>query len=160
MTITFDSAKLLDKIGCAVLLALQQNARVPFSELGRQVGLSAPAVAERVRRLEDAGIIRAYRAEVDPAALGLDLQAYIRLTVRYGLYDTFTAEVGRIPGILSAERVTGEDCYVLKVAVRGVTQLEATINVLKGYGEPVTSLILSAAGGYRPLMPSPSPSVS
>ncbi|MFB9991953.1 Lrp/AsnC family transcriptional regulator [Deinococcus oregonensis] len=156
MTITFDASKLLDEVGCAILLALQQNARIPFSELGRQVGLSAPAVAERVRRLEDTGIIQAYRAQVDPAALGFGLQAYIRLSIRYGRCEMFTADIGKMPSILSAERVTGEDCYVLRVAVRDVAHLEATINSLNSYGEPVTSLILSAAGGYRPLMPLPS----
>lgn len=153
MTTTFDAARLLDEVGCAILLALQSNARVPFSELGRQVGLSAPAVAERVRRLEDAGIIRAYRAELDPAALGLHLQAYIRLTVRYGLYDAFAEQLAKLPDVLTADRVTGEDCYVLKVAVRDVAHLERTINALKGYGEPVTSLILSSALAGRPLAP-------
>lgn len=145
MSHAFDLDRLLDEVGRAVLLALQHNARLPMSELARQVGLSAPAVAERVRRLEEAGVIRGYRAEVNPAALGLHLQAYIRLTLRFGLYDSFAGVLHTLPEVLTADRVTGEDCYVLKVAVRDVAHLEAVINALKAHGEPVTSLILSSA---------------
>lgn len=151
MSLTLERERLLDETGCAILTALQENARLPMSELGRQVGLSAPAVAERVRRMEDAGIIRGYRAEVDPAALGLTLLAYIRITVRFGLYDDFTRQLRQMPEVLSADRVTGEDCYVIKVAVRDVAHLEGTINAMKGAGEPVTSVILSSAVGTRAL---------
>ena len=126
---------------------------MPFSELGRRVNLSAPAVAERLRRMEDAGIVRGYRVLLSPAALGLRLQAYIRITVRYGLYDAFAAQLHAMPEVLNADRVTGEDCYVLKVAVRDVEHLERVINAINRYGEPVTSIILSSKVEDRPLLP-------
>ena len=126
---------------------------MPFSELGRRVNLSAPAVAERLRRMEDAGIVRGYRALLSPAALGLRLQAYIRITVRYGQYDAFAAQLHAMPEVLNADRVTGEDCYVLKVAVRDVEHLERVINAINRYGEPVTSIILSSKVEDRPLLP-------
>ncbi len=153
MSLTFERERLLDEVGCALLTALQENARTPFSELGRRVGLSAPAVAERVRRMEDAGIVRGYRTLLNPAALGLPLQAYIRITVRYGLYDAFAAQLDAMPEVLTADRVTGEDCYILKVAVRDVTHLEGVINAINRYGEPVTSIILSSKVADRPLRP-------
>ncbi|ACO45134.1 Lrp/AsnC family transcriptional regulator [Deinococcus deserti] len=141
---TYDSPRPLDETGRLLLAALQENARLSFSELGRRVGLSAPAVAERLRRLEDAGVIRGYRAEINPGALGQGLQAYLRLTLRYGQEDAFVAELGRLPEVLSADRVTGEDCYVLKLAVADTSHLETVIGVMKRYGEPVTSIILSS----------------
>ncbi|GGQ96840.1 Lrp/AsnC family transcriptional regulator [Deinococcus ruber] len=154
MSLTFDRERLLDETGCALLAALQENARMPFSELGRRVNLSAPAVAERLRRMEDAGIVRGYRVLLSPAALGLRLQAYIRITVRYGLYDAFATQLHDMPEVLNADRVTGEDCYVLKVAVRDVEHLERVINAINRYGEPVTSIILSSKIEDRPLLPS------
>ncbi|WP_425148011.1 Lrp/AsnC family transcriptional regulator [Deinococcus sp.] len=153
MSLTFERERLLDEVGCALLSALQENARMPFSELGRRVNLSAPAVAERLRRMEDAGIVRGYRVLLSPAALGLRLQAYIRITVRYGLYDAFAAQLHAMPEVLNADRVTGEDCYVLKVAVRDVEHLERVINAINRYGEPVTSIILSSKVEDRPLLP-------
>ncbi|GGK38597.1 AsnC family transcriptional regulator [Deinococcus malanensis] len=141
---TYDPARHLDEIGQQLLCALQENARLSFSELGRRVGLSAPAVAERMRRLEDAGIIRAYRAEINQGALGRGLQAYLRLTLRYGQEEAFVAQLARLPEVLSADRVTGEDCYVLKLAVADTAHLETVIGVMKRYGEPVTSIILSS----------------
>ncbi|WP_424951773.1 Lrp/AsnC family transcriptional regulator [Deinococcus sp.] len=153
MSLTLERERLLDKTGCALLEALQENARMPFSELGRRVGLSAPAVAERLRRMEDAGIVLGYRALLYPAALGLPLQAYIRITVRYGHCDAFTAQIGTMSEVLNADRVTGEDCYVLRVAVRDVAHLERVIDAINRYGEPVTSIILSSKVEGRALRP-------
>lgn len=141
---TFDSPRVLDEIGLLLLRALQANARLGFSELGRRVGLSAPAVAERLRRMEDAGIIRGYRADINPAALGHGLQAYLRLTLRYGQEEAFVRQLAGLPEVLSADRVTGEDCYVLKLAVADTAHLESVIGTMKRYGEPVTSIILSS----------------
>lgn len=141
---TLTDEKLLDEVGWALLGALQKSARTPFSELGRQVGLSAPAVAERVRRLEDAGIITGYRAEVDPGKLGLPLQAYIRISVENSRDDAFVRKVGELPEVRACDRVTGTDCYFVKVAVGSVGHLEQVITTFKAYGSPVTSLILSS----------------
>lgn len=141
---TLTSEKLLDETGQALLSELLANARIPFSELGRKVGLSAPAVAERVRRLEDAGIIRGYRAEVDLGKLGLPLQAYIRISVENTRDDAFLKKIGQLPEVHACDRVTGTDCYFIKVAVSGVGHLEQVITGFKAYGSPVTSLILSS----------------
>ena len=76
-----DREKLLDPLGWKLLVELQTDARISFAELGRRVGLSTPAVAERVRRMEDEGIIRAYRAEIDPSSVGLPITAFIRMSI-------------------------------------------------------------------------------
>lgn len=142
MTPTLD--RTLDEIGWQLLAELQQDARTPLSELGRKVGLSAPAVAERLRRLEDTGVIRGYRAELDLSRLGRSMQAWIRLTVDGHRDDLFVRHAQTSPEVLSCDRVTGTDCYVLRVAVADVAHLERTITALKAFGSPVTSLILSS----------------
>lgn len=151
MTLTAD--RLLDETNRQILAELQTNARVPFSELGRKVGLSAPAVAERVRRLEDAGIIRGYRADIDPSRIGLTLTAYVRLRVETNRDDAFLSRVTQLTEVLSCDRVTGSDCYILKVAVSNVAHLEQTIGHLKAYGAPTTSLILSSPVPARGVTP-------
>ena len=138
------SEKQTDGIGWQLLTELQRDARISFSELGRKVGLTAPAVAERVRRLEDAGIIQGYRAVIDPARLGLPLQAYIRISVENTRDDAFLRQVGHLREVLACDRVTGTDCYFIKVAVSGVAHLEQVITNFKAFGSPVTSLILSS----------------
>lgn len=148
MTLTAPE-KLLDETGWRILAELQRNARIPFSELGRLVGLSAPAVAERVRRLEDAGVIRGYRADLDLGKLGYGLTAIIRLSVDNAREDAFVARVAEMPEILTCDRVTGTDCSVLRVAVTGVAHLDEVIRRLKVYGTPVTSLVLSSPVEWR-----------
>jgi len=141
---TPSTERLLDEVGWQLLAELQKDARTPLSELARRVGLSAPAVAERVRRLEDAGIIRGYRAELDLARLGLSLHAWIRLSIEGQRDEPFLRHAAHTPEIHSCDRVTGTDCYVLRVAVADVAHLERTITALKAFGSPVTSLILSS----------------
>ncbi|WP_027482261.1 Lrp/AsnC family transcriptional regulator [Deinococcus pimensis] len=141
---TLSTERLLDEVGWQLLAALQQDARTPLSELARRVGLSAPAVAERVRRLEDAGIIRGYRAELDLARLGLPLSAWIRLTIDGQRDEPFLKHAAQAPEIHSCDRVTGTDCFVLRVVVSDVAHLERTISALKAYGSPITSLVLSS----------------
>jgi len=145
--------KLLDDIGWKLLTALQADARLPFSELGRQVGLSAPAVAERVRRLEDAGVIRGYRADVDPSRLGLPLQAVIRLTVPSERAEAASRRMVAMPEVLGADRLTGQDCFMIRVAVASVAHLQDVIDLLARYGAPVTSLVLSSPVPARGVAP-------
>jgi len=141
---TLSADRLLDDTNWLILRELQINARLPMSELARKAGLSAPAVAERVRRLEDAGVIRGYHAEVDLTKLGYPLRAFIRLSVPNEKDDAFAARAPRIREILSCDRVTGTDCYIVKVAVTSVPHLEQVITQLKAHGSPITSLILSS----------------
>ncbi len=112
-----DNERLLDETGWHILEALQENARLSFSELGQRVGLSSPAVAERVRRMEDAGIITGYRAEVNTAKIGYPITAIIRITNSPGERCTrLTASTQEIPEVLECYRVTGSDS--LRIAYR------------------------------------------
>lgn len=142
---TFDSEKLLDSVGWKLITMLQQDARRSFSELGRLVGLSAPAVAERVRRMEEAGIITGYHTSVDPAKLGLPLSAFIRLS---GVGDHgiafINSTLGDMPEVLECHRVTGSDSYILKIAARSINHLESLIDRFVPYGDVTTSIVLSS----------------
>src|SRR5690349_19928364 len=142
MGLQFESS--VDDISRQILQALQEDARISFSELGRQVGLSAPAVAERVRRLEEAGIITGYRAEVDPAKMGLSICAFIRISTS-GARERRTVDLIRAcPEVLECHRVTGSDCFILKVVVTSIPHLEDLIDRLSPCGELVTSVVLSS----------------
>ena len=133
----------LDTIGWQILEALQEDARVPFTELGRRVGLSAPAVAERVRRLEETGIITGYRAQIDLAKAGFPITAIMRLTAD-GDCQSMGATIAReVPEVLECYRVTGTDDYVVKVTAASVPGLENLIDRISGYGSCITSLVLS-----------------
>ncbi|MGQ0804679.1 MAG: Lrp/AsnC family transcriptional regulator [Actinomycetota bacterium] len=140
---SFDSSKPLDDVDWRILEILQDDGRISFSELGRQVAMSAPAVTERVRRLEDAGIIAGYRAEVDLGRLGLPIVAVVRSRPGFDAKDRFEKAMQDAPGVVECVRVTGEDCYVTKVVAPSIPALEAVIDGLAGYGETTTSLVLS-----------------
>jgi Lrp/AsnC family leucine-responsive transcriptional regulator len=141
--------RVLDAVGWQLLAALQEDARVSFSELGRRVGLSAPAAAERVRRLEDAGIIRGYRLEVGFEALGLPISALIRVTAPEEKCPGLKAFVAGVPEVLECHHVTGSDAFVLKVVASSVGHLEAVIEALGRWGTPSTSIILSSPVARR-----------
>jgi Lrp/AsnC family leucine-responsive transcriptional regulator len=146
----------LDEIDWQILGDLQENARLGYSELGRRVGLSPPAVAERVRRLEEAGIIRGYRAEVDVARLGLPLLGFIRVATREDRCPQFAALAAELPEVLECHRVTGGDSYVVKFAATSMQHLEHLLNWLMAYGQTTTSLVLSSAVTGRVVRPQPS----
>ena len=135
----------LDALDWRILEELQENARITYSELGRRVALTPPAVAERVRRLEEAGVIRGFRADLDHTRLGLPITAFVRMRAAN---ETTCRELGERAGdfeeILECHRVTGEDSYIAKVAVRSVAHLEKLIDRLMPYAETITSLVLSA----------------
>jgi Lrp/AsnC family leucine-responsive transcriptional regulator len=136
--------KLLDELGWKLLVALQQNARASFAELGRTVGLSTPAVAQRVRRMEDEGIIRGYRADVDPVRIGLPIVAFIRMSIVGDVLEKLTARVRKMPEIAECYRSTGEDSFILKVNVISVEHLKDVIDRLTPYGTTSTSLVLAS----------------
>jgi Lrp/AsnC family transcriptional regulator, leucine-responsive regulatory protein len=144
-----DPSQELDDIGWALLRELQANARLSFSELGRRVGLTPPAVADRVRRMEEAEIIRGYRLDVDPGRIGLPLTAVIRVTHR----GVNCLELGRIvaeyPEVLECHRITGAESYVMKVALRSVEHLQEFIDRIMPFGETVTSIVLSSPVTHR-----------
>lgn len=144
----------LDAVDRRLLAEVQANARTSYTELGRRVGLTAPAVAERLRRLEDAGIILGYRAQIDPSRVGMPIAAFIRLRAAG---NTECLELGQrtkeIPEVLECHRVTGDDSYIAKVAVRSVEHLQQLIDRLMPYAETITSLVLSSMVTHRAIEP-------
>lgn len=144
---------LLDQIGWHILQELQENARIPFAELGRRVGLSTPAVAERVRNMEDAGIIRSYRAEVDPKACGYNVSAFIRVNVAGDKLQHFVELARTRPEVLECHRVTGAESFILKMVVTDMNHLESAIDSLMPYVATTTSMILSSAIVWGPVRP-------
>lgn len=133
----------LDEIGWQILEELQQNGRISFAELGRRVGLTLPAVAERVRKMEDAGIITGFHAEVDPARIGLPIAAFIRISVVGDVFARVAKAVRDMPEVLECHRGTGADSFTLKVAVESVQHLERVIDELTPFGTTSTSIVLS-----------------
>lgn len=146
---TNDSEKLLDETGWALLEALQANARSSYADLGRLVGLTPPAVADRVRRLEMVGIITGYHAEVNPAKLGLGLTAIIRFKVSHGPYDRAMTVIRDCPEIVECHDVTGDDCMTLKAVVSTVEHLQEVIARLTPYGDSHTSIVLASPLRHR-----------
>jgi Lrp/AsnC family leucine-responsive transcriptional regulator len=143
----------LDRKDCAIIELLQANARMSFAELGRQVGLSTPAVIERVQKLEEAGVIRGYHAEVDPAAVGLVVHAIVRITVDGGRIAGFAEQTRKIPEVLRCHRITGSESYEVEVSVRDTQHLEEVIDALMPYMATNTSLVLDSAFDWKAVTP-------
>ncbi len=135
---------LLDDTNRLLLAELQQDARLTIAELGRRVGLSSPAVGERLRRLEQRGVIRAYRAEIDPRALGLSLTAIIRVRPSPGQLQNIAELAQRTSEVVECHRITGEDCYFMKAHVRDVEHLEEVIDHFAVLGQTTTSIMQSS----------------
>jgi Lrp/AsnC family leucine-responsive transcriptional regulator len=144
-----ENERILDETGWAILRELQRDARITFSELGRRVAMTPPAVADRVRRLEEAGIVRGYRVELDTEVLGLPVLAFMRITTTGALCAALGEEIEGFPEVLECHRVTGEEAYLAKVAVRSVAHLQDLIDRLMPYGETITSIVLSSPVRHR-----------
>ena len=149
--VNLEAARLLYRIGFELLSALQEDGRITFSELGKRVGLSSPAISERVRRMEEAGIIKGYRAIVDPEKLGYPITAAVRLSASRERQEDLLAFLKGRKEVLSCERVTGADSFLLKVIVTNVSHLESLLDLLSKFGQPVTSIVLSVPVDYRPI---------
>ncbi|WP_288951982.1 Lrp/AsnC family transcriptional regulator [uncultured Paracoccus sp.] len=132
----------LDRLDIAILEALQENARTPLSEIGRRVGLSQPATSERVKRLEDRGILAGYTARLDAAALGLGMMAIIRLKTTHEHIKPALKAFAEMPHVIEVHRLTGEDCFLLKVLVPTPGQLETIVDTIARFGAVTTSLVL------------------
>ncbi|MBH5333699.1 Lrp/AsnC family transcriptional regulator [Streptomyces pactum] len=133
-----------DAVDWRILDALQANGRVGFAELARTVNMSASAVTERVRRLEEAGIVTGYTAVVDPERLGLQVLAFVRLSYPHSNYKPFHDLLATTPEVLEAHHVTGDDCFVLKVATRSMRHLEQVTGRIGGLGPVTTSVVYSS----------------
>ena len=134
----------LDAVNIRLLEELQRDPRVTMSELGRRIGMSSPAVTERVRRLEEAGVIQGYRLELNPAALGLPVAAYIRIRPNSGQLPRIAELARQIPEVVECHRVTGEDCFVLKVHIPAIDQLDRILDAFLLYGSTTTTIIQSS----------------
>jgi len=140
--VTFQTERLLDDTGWRILKALQADARLSFSELGRRVGLSAPAAAERVRRLEDAGIIAGYRVDLALEKL-FPMTAIIRISAPEENCTRLAACARGLEEVVEAHRVTGSDRLVLKVVAQSVDHLDGIIRQLSQFGTATVSIVLS-----------------
>ena len=146
---TSQTQRELDSLDWQILRELQSDARLSYNELSRRVGLSSPAVAERVRRMEDAGIIAGYRAEVDPARIGLPIMALIQLRCDHGRCLLKTTQAADFPEVLEVLKVSGEYCTVLKVVASSVAHLEAVFDRIGQHGESRSLMVWSSALNRR-----------
>ncbi|HLH33289.1 MAG TPA: Lrp/AsnC family transcriptional regulator [Alloacidobacterium sp.] len=144
-----DSSEILDDYGRKLLAELQQDVRTSFADLGRRIGLSASATAERLRRMEDAGIIRGYSVDIDREALGLPILAIIRMTCDGPRYHPFLKFIKDLPEVRECHHVTGGDAFFLQVTAASIAELERVIERLLPYGIPTTSIVLSSPVARR-----------
>src|SRR4051794_9205840 len=138
------NGQLTDATNLRLLDELQRDARLSLAELGRRVGLSSPAVADRLKRLEDEGVITGYRAEVNPRALGYTLGAIIRIRPAPRQIAAVAQLARDTPEVLECHRVTGDDCYVMTAYVRDVEHLEQLIDQFGAYGQTTSSIMQSS----------------
>jgi Lrp/AsnC family transcriptional regulator, leucine-responsive regulatory protein len=141
----------LDPTNCLLIDELQRDARLSLAELGRRVGLSSPAVAERLARLEQTGVITGYHAVVDPSTLGLALSAIIRVRPSPGQIANVAELAKDTPEVVECHRVTGEDCYVMRAHLRDVLHLEEVIDRFTVLGQTTTSIMQSSPVPGRPV---------
>ena len=133
---------ILDDISRNLLAELQKDARISFAELGRRVGLSPSATAERVRHLEDEGIIRGYRVDIDPRALGYSIMVFTRMTFQGEKYKHFIAYIKGMEEVRECYHITGSDALIMKIFARSIEELDAIVTKFLAYGEPNSSVVL------------------
>jgi Lrp/AsnC family leucine-responsive transcriptional regulator len=134
----------LDAKDIAIIEALQADGRIPLSELGRRIGLSQPSMSERVKRLEERGIITGYGARIAPQALGLALGAIIRLKTTHEHMRACLETFDRLPYVVEVHRVTGDDCFVLKAVVPSAGDLATIVDAIGRFGPVTTSVVLQS----------------
>lgn len=145
MTLSKDSsADVLDDINRRILTQLVSNPRIAMSALGRAVGMSSPAVTERVQRLEQLGVITGYSVIVDPVALGYSVTAFTRIKPTPGQIQKIIQIVATIPEISECHRITGEDCFLMKIHARTIQDIERILDQVALYGQTVTSIVQSS----------------
>lgn len=141
---------MLDDIDRDLIAALQEDARLSYRALGRRIGLSQPAVADRVRRLEEAGVVTGYRAAVDRGQAGLPVTAFLRVTCAGERFQAVHRLAHELPAVLECHHVSGEACFMIKVAEASLASLERTIERFREHGETVSSVVLSSVVEGKP----------
>jgi Lrp/AsnC family transcriptional regulator, leucine-responsive regulatory protein len=140
----------LDAVDARILTTLAADARVSVAELARFVGLSAPSAAERIKRLEESGVIEGYAASIDPRALGLTVAAWLRVRPVPGKLSTVADILRSLPEIVECDRVTGEDCFVARAHLKSIEDLERLIDQIIPHAMTTTSIIQSTLVKRRP----------
>jgi len=139
----FETPSVLDAIDRRIAAELRTAPRLRIAELGRRVGLSSPAVADRLRRLEDTGVL-SYRAEVDPRALGYTICAIVRISPRGGGLRLIPGIAADVPNVTECYRITGEDCFLVKLYLRSIDELEPILDLFTPHGRTTTSIVQSS----------------
>ena len=134
----------LDAVNRLLLTELHTDPRVSMSALARRVGMSAPAVAERIQRMQRDKIIIGFRMEVDPAALGLPVAAYVRVRPTAGQLPRVAALAAELPQVTECHRITGEDCFLIKIHARAIEDLEQTLDRFLVHGQTISSIVVSS----------------
>ncbi len=134
---------LLDRVNRRLLRELATEPRITMSALARRVGMSAPAVTDRVQRLEQAGVITGYRAEISPAALGLPVTAFVRIRPTAGQLPKIAELAAATPEVSECHRISGEDCFLIKIHTGAIEDLEAILDRFLTYGQTTTSIVVS-----------------
>ncbi|WP_120006336.1 Lrp/AsnC family transcriptional regulator [Nesterenkonia muleiensis] len=143
----------LDEVNCRILSVLADEPRLSTSALARKVAMSTPAVRERVKRLEEVGVIRGYHLDIDPAAIGLPVAAWVRVRPGPGQLPKIAELAEAVPQVSECHRISGEDCFLLKVHVPRIEDLEGVLDRFLLYGQTTSSLIVSSPVLPRPVLP-------
>ncbi|MFX1671104.1 Lrp/AsnC family transcriptional regulator [Paraburkholderia sp. A2WS-5] len=139
----------LDEIDRALLAALAEDGRASVSDLARQIGLSAPSTSERLRRLEAQGVIGGYTVRIDPRALGYTLQAIVRVKPLPGQLHLVEEVIRRIPEFIECDKVTGDDCFIARLYLHSIDQLDEILNKVTERAETSTAIVKSTPVARR-----------
>lgn len=143
----------LDALNTKILKCLQQNARLSSAEIGRQVGISSPAVSERIKKMEDLGVIEAYKTIVSPFELGYQFKAIVTLRAFMGKLKPFLDKVKTYDEVINCYRITGDENIVMEVVLKNQKHLEIFIDQLISYGETKTQIVLSRVVKHKEVIP-------
>jgi Lrp/AsnC family transcriptional regulator, leucine-responsive regulatory protein len=135
---------LIDPKNLALLRLLEKNPRAPISHLARKIGMSNPAVKERILRLEETGVLAGYRLELNPKELGYHITAFVRVRPLPGHLNKITELAQTIPQVTECHRVTGEDCFILKVFLKEISNLDRVLDKFLAHGQTTTSIVQSS----------------
>jgi Lrp/AsnC family transcriptional regulator, leucine-responsive regulatory protein len=133
-----------DHKNLALLRLLEKNPRVPMSQLARRIGMSNPAVKERILRLEETGIVAGYRLELNPKELGYNVTAFVRVRPLPGHLNKIAELAQAIPEVTECHRITGEDCFILKVLLKEISNLDGVLDKFLAHGQTTTSIVQSS----------------
>lgn len=142
---------MLDAVNVRIVRELLEDPRISVAEMARRIGMSAPAVSERMLRLQDSGVIRGFALQLDPGALGLPLAAYVRVRPGPGHLSKIADLARTTPEVVECHRITGEDCFLMKVHAAAIGDLESILDRFLAYGQTTTSIVQSSPVPPRPL---------